>query len=208
MAVLWKWGSEGAHTPFCCLQWLPAWTGFHCHCRLSFQGYHRADNRGMGIGQLELLQISLFTVTKIHPFFLNKYSPDCCLCVCSVAQSCQTLCASWNCSPPVSPVHGIFQARILEWFAMPSSRGSSWPTDRTHASYVCCIDRWVLYHWTTFIVHPQTIQPFNFQNSGKHEVENFDSFLVDFFFWAESFWRYLIFNFSQHPRNSFYTLKL
>ena len=45
----------------------------------------------------------------------------------SVAQSCPTLCDSMNCSPPLSCVHGILQARILEWVAMPSSRGSSWP---------------------------------------------------------------------------------
>ena len=46
---------------------------------------------------------------------------------------CLTLCASMDRS---SSVHGILQARILEWVAMPSSRGSSWPRDRTHASHV------------------------------------------------------------------------
>ena len=40
----------------------------------------------------------------------------------------------------------ILQARILEWVAMPSSRGSSRPRDRTHVSYISCIGRWVLYH--------------------------------------------------------------
>ena len=40
-------------------------------------------------------------------------------------QSCLTLCDPLDCSPPVSSVHGILQARILEWVAMPSSRGSS-----------------------------------------------------------------------------------
>ena len=49
-------------------------------------------------------------------------------------------------SPPESSVHGILQARILEWVAMPSSRGSSPPRDRTRVSYVSCIGRWVLYH--------------------------------------------------------------
>ena len=37
-----------------------------------------------------------------------------------------------NCSPPGSSLQGILQARILEWAAMPSSRGSSWPRDLTH----------------------------------------------------------------------------
>ena len=50
-----------------------------------------------------------------------------------------TLCDPMNCSPPGSSVHGIFQARILEWVAMPSSRGSSQPRDRTHVSCIFCI---------------------------------------------------------------------
>ena len=45
------------------------------------------------------------------------------------AQSCLTLCDLMDCSPLGSSVHGIFQARILEWVAMPSSRGSSQPWD-------------------------------------------------------------------------------
>ena len=45
-----------------------------------------------------------------------------------------------------SSVHGILQARILEWIAMSSSRGSSQSRDKTHISYVCCIGRQVLYH--------------------------------------------------------------
>ena len=44
-----------------------------------------------------------------------------------VTQSCLTLCNPVDCSPPGSSVHGILQARILEWVAMPSSRGSFQP---------------------------------------------------------------------------------
>ena len=44
-------------------------------------------------------------------------------------QSCLTLHDPMDCSPPGSPFHGILQARILERFAMPSSRGSSQPRD-------------------------------------------------------------------------------
>ena len=50
---------------------------------------------------------------------------------CSVAQSCPTLCNPMDCSPPGSSVHGALQGRTLEWVAMPSSRGSSRPRDRT-----------------------------------------------------------------------------
>ena len=47
-----------------------------------------------------------------------------------------TLCAPMDQSPPGSSVHGILQARILEWVAVSSCRGSSQPRDRTHVSYV------------------------------------------------------------------------
>ena len=52
----------------------------------------------------------------------------------SVAQS--TLCDPMDPSPPGSSVYGISQARILEQVAIPFSRGSSWPRDRTQASYI------------------------------------------------------------------------
>ena len=66
--------------------------------------------------------------------------------MCMLSHLSPTLCDPTGCSPPGSSVHGILQARILEWVAMPSSRGSSPPRDRIHISYVSCISRWVLYH--------------------------------------------------------------
>ena len=44
-----------------------------------------------------------------------------------------------DCSPPGSSVHGILQARIPEWVAMPSSRVSSWLRNQTHVSCFSCI---------------------------------------------------------------------
>ena len=61
-------------------------------------------------------------------------------------QSCPTLCDPVDCSSSGSSVHGILHARILEWVAMPSFRGFSWPRDQTLVSYVSCIGTWVLYH--------------------------------------------------------------
>ena len=60
-------------------------------------------------------------------------------------QLCPTPCDPMDCNPPGSSVHGILQARILEWVAMPSSRESSQPRDGP-ISYVSYIGRWVLYH--------------------------------------------------------------
>ena len=48
-----------------------------------------------------------------------------------VTQSCPTLCGLMDCSLPGSSVHGIFQARVLEWVAISFSRGTSQPRDRT-----------------------------------------------------------------------------
>ena len=49
-----------------------------------------------------------------------------------------------DCSPPGSSVHGIFQARILEWVAISSSRGSSRSKDQTRTSYISCLGRQIL----------------------------------------------------------------
>ena len=57
-------------------------------------------------------------------------------------QSCLALCDSMDCSPPGSSVHGILQARILEWVAMPSSRGI-FLTQGLNPSVLC------LLHWQT-----------------------------------------------------------
>ena len=50
------------------------------------------------------------------------------------AQSCPTLCDPMDCNLPGSSVHGILQARILEWLAIPFSRGSSWPRNQALVS--------------------------------------------------------------------------
>ena len=68
---------------------------------------------------------------------------------CAHAQSCPTLCDPMDCSPPGSSVHGILQARILERVDISSSRGLSWPRDRTLitcVSSISCIGRQSLYH--------------------------------------------------------------
>ena len=57
---------------------------------------------------------------------------------------------SMDCSPPGSSVHGIFQARIIEWVATSYSRGSSWSRDQTHISCISCIGRQILYRYATW----------------------------------------------------------
>ena len=67
-----------------------------------------------------------------------------------VAQSCVTLFDPMNHSWPCSSNHGISQARILEWVAMPFSRGSSRPRDWT---WVSCIADACFTVWTTRQAH-------------------------------------------------------
>ena len=81
-------------------------------------------------------------------FFL-KYSWFTMLCYFLPAKSiqwCLILCNPTDCSPPSSSVHGILQARILEWVAISSSSGSSWPRNQTCISYVSCTGRRILHH--------------------------------------------------------------
>ena len=60
------------------------------------------------------------------------------------SQMCMCVHSSMDYSLPESSVHWLFQARILEWAVMPSSRGSSLSKDQT---LISCIGRWILYHW-------------------------------------------------------------
>ena len=53
-----------------------------------------------------------------------------------VPQSCPTLCNPMDCTLPGSSVHGILQARILEWVAIPFFKRSSWPRDQTQVSHI------------------------------------------------------------------------
>ena len=80
----------------------------------------------------------LFT-TALCGKLRNCVSVCVCLCVCLCAQSCSTLCNPLDCNTPDSCVHGIFQARMLKWVAISSSRGFSWPRDQIHVSCISCI---------------------------------------------------------------------
>ena len=69
----------------------------------------------------------------------------------SVTKMCLTLCELMDCNQPGSSVHGVSQARILEWVAISSSRGSFRSKDQTCIS---CIGRWVLNQGGFFTTEP------------------------------------------------------
>ena len=66
-----------------------------------------------------------------------------------------------GCSLPGSSVHGIFQARILEWVAISYSRGSSQARDRTCVSCISCIGLQILYHCTTWEAQTYLLGEYN-----------------------------------------------
>ena len=100
-----------------------------CNCYAKFQ-------RSFSIWVCLMLTYALqLATTSVHLNF-NLYM------LCARAQSlqsCLTLCDPMDHYPPDSSVHGIFQLRIPEWVATPSSRGSSRLRDRTHISCISCI---------------------------------------------------------------------
>ena len=86
-----------------------------CHCKWSYL--------------LHFLSDCSLLVKNEH--FLNNH-----ILMCMFAHSCPTLCNPMDCSLASFSVHGIFQARILEWFAISFSRGSFRPWDWTHISWI------------------------------------------------------------------------
>ena len=80
------------------------------------------------------LNLCISTVNLTVVSLLTRSPPGQSAVLCLVVQSYLTLCDPMDCSLPGSSVHGIVQARILEWVSMPSSRGSSQPRDRIQIS--------------------------------------------------------------------------
>ena len=99
-----------------------------------------------------------------------------------VAQLCPTLCDPMDCSLPGSSVHGIFQARVLEWGAISFSRGSSWPRVWTWVSHI--VGRrftvWATRSWVTLnndIFYPRFwvrkhSEPRKTHRQGAHVIYN------------------------------------
>ena len=75
-----------------------------------------------------------------------------------VAHSGPTLCESMDCSPPGFSIHGILQASILEWVAIPFSRGSSQPRNQTRVS--CFTGRFFTI-WVTWEADTSTLQAYS-----------------------------------------------
>ena len=87
------------------------------------------------------LCFSLSHCPHVTPYNSSPVLPAVLNASCMHAQSCLTLCNPMGYSPPGASIHGVFQARILEWVAIPFSRGSSQSRDQTHVSSIFCIGK-------------------------------------------------------------------
>ena len=100
-------------------------TGVGCHFLL--QRIFPTQGSNLGLPHCRQMLYHLTTREVTH------YKPS------EVSQSCPTLCDPMDCSLPRSSIHGIFQARVLEWIAISFSRGPSLPRDQTRVS--CIVGR-------------------------------------------------------------------
>jgi len=139
-------------------------TGVGCHCLLRIRtSWGPKFTSGLSLylrlrqpcaqhrrGNYRLIALYFHIITSgiiIHSSIYSLVISFCarhgaCTCVCvQLLQLCPTLCDPIDCSSPGSSVRGILQASILEWVAIPSSRGPSPPREQT---WVSCIGRQVL----------------------------------------------------------------
>ena len=136
-----RWGRCGWGSAFdniSCISWACMFISVSQRCNKCGSGWFRSI--AIVSGTLVVHIVFLKTLGKS-----NSRGVLGCFC-CSVAQSCPTFCNPMDYSSPGSSVHGILQARILEWVAIPFSKGSSWPRNQICIS---CLGRWVLYHRAT-----------------------------------------------------------
>ena len=75
-------------------------------------------------------------LAALYPWDNTQGEPSCVRCEGEFSQSCLTLCDPMDCSLPGFSIHGILQARILEWVTISFSRGSSQPRDWTWVSHI------------------------------------------------------------------------
>ena len=122
-------------------------------------GFHRADGSlstdsdadldpltAHTCSSYDIEQLVLYVLLRSPKSPPNLYQMPFFFILSSVAQSCLTAFDPRDCSLPGSSVHGILQARILEWVAVPFSRGSSRPRLNLHLLCFSCIGRQILYH--------------------------------------------------------------
>ena len=109
-------------------------------------------NESIVISSSSKHNLPMLVGSNLHSFYIlfnYQWLSSFAVSVLCCAKLCLTLCNPVGCSPPGSSVHGILQARILEWVAMASSRGSSQPRDQTHIPCISCTAGGCFTCWAT-----------------------------------------------------------
>ena len=102
-----------------------------------FKVYFRKFQTFIKVRNVRNLHVYILNIYSIVSVLFNVVSIHFLITVLAlVTQLCPMLCDPMDCSPPGSSAHGILQARILEWFAISYSKGSSQPKDRTLVSWI------------------------------------------------------------------------
>ena len=104
-------------------------------------------------------------INRKHELISNHRKSLCCCCL--VAKSCPTLLRPRGLQLASSSVHGISQARVLQWAAISSSRGTFWPRDWTCVS---CIGRQAVYRWVTREAHTEKQMLFTHWYGGSQNI--------------------------------------
>ena len=107
---------------------------------------------------------------------------------CVLTLSCPTFCNPVDRGP--SSVHGILQARILEWVAVSLSRRSSQPRGRTDVSCISCTGRLILYHWVTWQLH-RCIYWSSHQPTYLRYVHFIINYILIFYLKKEYYWKWM-----------------
>ena len=110
-------------------------------------GLHRVGHDWSDLAAAAAAAVILHPLTSwcLQRPLIYSLSLCCAVLCCALLLSCVRLCDLVDCSLPGSSVHGILQARILEWDAISYSRGSSWLRDGTCIPHVSCIGGQILY---------------------------------------------------------------
>ena len=113
--------------------------------RLRFWNCYWEGEEPMGSG--EVFKIGL---VRYYIWSIQCQCPHLRICMCVLSCFVSNSLRPMDCSPPGSSVHGILQARTLEWAAISSSRGSSQPSDQTRIFGISCIADRYFTHWATW----------------------------------------------------------
>ena len=128
-----------SHTSKVMLKILQARLQQYVHCELPDvqAGFRKGRRTRDQIANIHLIIVKARDFWKNIYFYLIDYAKAFdCVSESEVTQSCLTLCNPMDCSLTGFSVHGIFQAGVLGWVAISSSRGSSQPRDQTWVSHV------------------------------------------------------------------------